>query len=152
MTNMNNSKNDDDQNDYAIIHVRPGLEGKGHPIGTIAVSLPLARVGTLAVGYAIQHSKLDRWDAVRGRKVAVGRAARGRDSVVSAIIDKGMLRRELLITALGLLVAEGDILNLSHSFRRATKDTLQRMIAAKEADDVKRAAKDQVSEGGVGNA
>jgi hypothetical protein len=142
MTDMQNSN--DNQNDFAIIHVRPGLEGKEQPVGTLAVNLPAAAVGELIVGYAIQHSKLDAWNGARGRMVAVGRASRVRDSAICAPIARGTMRRELLIAALELIEANNDTLNLSRGFRSAVSDTLTRLLEAKAAADLKRAQADAV--------
>lgn len=138
MTHMQNTK--DNQNDFAIIHIRPGLEGKAQPVGTVAINLLEARAGRLVVGYAIQHSRLDAWDAAKGRSIAVGRAARGRDPFLASAVSKSAMRRELLIAALDLIVANNDMLNLSRNFREATKDTLFRLVAAKENADLKRSA------------
>ncbi len=139
MTHMQNTK--DNQNDFAIIHVRPGLEGKAQPVGTVAINLKAAAQGSLIVGYAVQHSRLDKWDAARGRLVAVGRASRGRyESTVWSDIEKGVMRRELLIAGLELIVANEGTLNLSRGFRLAAKDTLNRLVEAKRNADLKRSA------------
>jgi hypothetical protein len=130
----------DNQNDFAIIHVRPGLEGKTQPVGTVAVNLESVKSGLLVAGYAIQHSKLDKWDASRGRMVAVGRAARGRDSMLCQPVDPKLGRRELLISALQLIVSNEDMLNLSRDFRSSTRDTLSRLLAAKASADLKNAS------------
>lgn len=130
----------DNLNDFAIIHVRPGLESKTQPVGTVAVNLEAVKTGLLVVGYAIQHSKLDRWDAARGRAVSVGRAARGRDSMLCQPIDPKLGRRELLIAALELIVANEDMLNLSRDFRSSTRDSLSRLLAAKASADLKRSS------------
>ncbi len=132
--------NNDNMNDFAIIHVRPGLEGKTQPVGTIAVDINASKRGALVVGYAIQHSKLDKWNAVRGRSVAVGRAARGRDAELCRSINPKLGRRELLIAALELMVENEDLFNLSRGFRSAARDTLSRMLAAKASADRKNAS------------
>ncbi len=137
MTDMNNSN--DDQSDFAIIHVRPGLQGKEHPVGTIAIDLGALDLGLLVVGYAIQHSSLDAWDGARGRAIAVGRAARRRDTCLVSKIEPSTMRRELLIAALDLVKANSDTLNLSRGFRRAVSDTLARLLEAKTVADLKRA-------------
>jgi hypothetical protein len=137
---MNVMKQKDNQNDFAIIHVRPGLEGKAQPVGTIAVSLAAAAAGSLVVGYAVQHSKLDNWDAERARIVAVGRAARGRKTCARGSIEKGIMRRELLIAAIQLLNVKNDDIHLSRAFRKGVQDTLARLVEAKRNADIKRSA------------
>jgi hypothetical protein len=129
--------NNDNLNDFAIIHVRPGLDSKTQPVGTVAVNLQAFKRGRLVVGYAIQHSKLDKWDAARGRAVAVGRAARNRDAELCGSVDPKIGRRELLIAALELIVDNESMLNLSRNFRSSTCDTLSRMLAAKASADSK---------------
>ena len=134
--------NDDNQNDFAIIHVRPGLEGKKQPVGTVAISLPEAAQGRLVVGYSIQHSKHDRWDGARGRAVAIGRAARGRSSSINGVVDPITTRRDLNIAALELVqfaMSGGglDALNVSRRFRLAVDDTLIRLYDARAVDESK---------------
>jgi hypothetical protein len=127
---MKNMNSNDNQNEFAVIHIRPGTEGKHHPVGTVAINLEAAKQGALQVGYAIQHSKLDKWDAARGRAVAIGRAGRGRDSMLYQSIDPKLKRRELFVSALELITLHENRLDLSRGFRAAIHDTLFRLIAS----------------------
>jgi len=138
MIHMQDSK--DNQNDFSVIHIRPGLQGKSQPVGSVAVNLRDTEFGHLTVGYSIQHSKLDAWDGARGRAVAIGRAARGRDTCLVGRVDMNVRRRELLIAALELvemMLATDETLSASRNFRRALSDTLIRMQGAKADADRK---------------
>ena len=129
------NKNIDNQNDFAIIHIRPGTDGKSHPIGTVAVNLRAAADGELLVGYSIQHSKLDSWDRAKGREVAIGRAARDRASCLAGTVAKCTSRRMLIIAALAMLdekLHNGDV-TANRKFSRAVVDTFIRMTEAYDA-------------------
>lgn len=136
-----------DDNDFAYIHVRPGLFGKEHPLATIAINtIPEIETAALggntprryAVGFASQHVKKDtQWDASMGRRVARGRAERSANDRVFIIANEGVSRRDLLIlaTARVLEATEAGDLFASKKTRRALRDTLDRLVTAKHHAD-----------------
>lgn len=123
----------DPQGEFAIVHIRPGTDShRNHPVGTVAVSLTSAVNGYLVVGYSVQHSKLDSWDAARGREIAVGRAARGRQSCLTLELPLDVIgtlrRRDLITLALRELVRSVTASNgATRRFRLAMVDTLARV-------------------------
>lgn len=129
-------------NEFAFIHIRPGIEAKEQPVATIAVrlfpesdDLPYRR---FAVGFAAQHAKKDPWNAAMGRAVSQGRAERSA-SRVFVHANAGMSRRDLLIAAVTRVleaVDSGDI-NASKRSTRALQDTLARLVEAKYASEAK---------------
>ena len=123
----------DNPNEFAFIHVRPGADGKSHPIGTIAIELKPVDdysrdTDMFRVGFAAQHTKKDQWIAARGRSVAAGRAARSKDPVF-VVAPKNCSRRELILRALSAVfdATEAGKINVSKQFRRAVSDTLTRL-------------------------
>lgn len=136
---MNNASSFDDSNEFAFIHVRPGEDGKSHPIGTIAIELTPVddysrSIDTHRVGFAAQHVKKDPWIAARGRSVAAGRASRSKDPVLVAA-PKNASRRELILRSVEAVfdaANEGKI-NVSKQFRQALADTMNRLEQAEIA-------------------
>lgn len=130
-----------DESDFAFIHIRPGAEGKAHPIGTIAVELTpvddYARTDQHRVGVSRNVSN-EAWSASRGREVASGRAARSKNPIVITG-SKSMSRRELIMRAtVGVLDASYDgKIELSKKFQQALIDTIDRL---QRADAAARAA------------
>lgn len=136
-----------DDNNFAYLHVRPGLFSKKHPLATIAVNtIPEIEAAALggntlrryAVGFASQHVKKDtKWNAAMGRNVARGRAERSANNRVFIIANEGISRRDLLIlaTARVLEATEMGELFASKKTRRALRDTLNRLVSAKHEAD-----------------
>lgn len=131
MTNMQTINN----SDFSFIHIRPGLEGKQHPIATIAVHLVPVN-GRFGVALASQHVKKDeKWDAKLGRFVAAGRASRSRTDRV--FIGATGSRRDLIINAVERVhdaIVSNEI-RASRKVTRAIVDTLNRLHAARAARD-----------------
>ncbi len=146
MVNMNKATSFDDSNEFAFIHVRPGDDGKSHPIGTIAVELTPVddysrSIDTHRVGFSAQHVKKDPWIAARGRSVAAGRASRSKDPILVAA-PKNASRRELIMRSVMAVfdaANEGKI-NVSKQFRRALEDTMARMERAEAAARLNRSS------------
>jgi len=133
---MNKASSFDDSNEFAFIHVRPGDDGKSHPIGTIAVELvPVddysRSIDTHCVGFSAQHVKKDAWIASRGRSIAAGRALRSKDPILVAA-PKNVSRRELIMRSVEAVrdAADEGKINVSKQFRRALADTMARMERA----------------------
>lgn len=120
---------------FAYIHVRPGLFAKEHPLATIAVNTvpeleqPVAGVCRFAVGFSAQHLKKDtRWDASMGRKIARGRAEKSANRVY-VHANENISRRDLiaLATARVLEAVEMGELFASKKTTKALRDTLGRL-------------------------
>lgn len=123
----------DNLNDFLFIHIRPGIESKGHPLATIAVHLVTDDDAVeYGVALASQHPKKDVWDATMGRSVAAGRAARGKDRVF-IYQASNMPRRELVLEAVQRVydAVECGELKASHKVARALGDTIARLNMAK---------------------
>ena len=100
----------DNQKEFAVVHVRPGVVDKQHPVGTVAINLTEAKAGMLVVGYGIQHSKSDKWNAQRGSEVAVGRATKSRKQIrLVCEATRNASRRELLVWALQAVQEHGEV-------------------------------------------
>lgn len=128
---------------FAFIHIRPGLFGKEQPVATIAVStqpeFEFVQTGSnrFAVGFAAQHVKKDvTWNGAMGRAVAQGRAERSAKRVF-VHAPAGVSRRDLLVAAVNrvLEAVEAGELFATKQARRALEDTLTRLSQQKfEAD------------------
>jgi hypothetical protein len=123
--------NEQTNDDFAYIHIREGIDGKNHPIGTVAVSLVPNGI-EYRVGYAIQNSREDRWDSALGRSIAAGRAARSKNDRLSfRVLDDGsrfVSRQTLLKMAIAAVQdALADSRSSSRRFNRALRDTLRRI-------------------------
>ncbi len=118
---------------FAFVHIRPGLESKQHPVGTVAVDINAAREGELRVGYAVQHSKKDKWNSAAGRHISGERAARGRDTCLLSDVDPTFSRRQILAAAVALVAnaVEHEHIVVSKKFSRALDDTFERLTAEK---------------------
>lgn len=115
----------DNQKEFAVVHVRPGVVDKQHPVGTVAINLTEAKAGMLVVGYGIQHSKSDKWNAQRGSEVAVGRATKSRKQIrLVCEATRNASRRELLVWALQAVQERGE---LTRTFKKALADSIERM-------------------------
>ncbi len=125
-------------NNFAFIHIRPGIESKEHPLATIAIStIPedysLATPSRFAVGFAAQHVKKDRqWNASMGRNVARGRAEKSA-SRVFVHADRNVSRRDLMTAAVVrvLEAVETGELFATKKATRALQDTLSRLALSK---------------------
>lgn len=126
------------EEDFAYIHIRPGLLSKEHPVATVAISLiaeddyaPAPH--RYAVGFAAQHVKKDRnWDSEMGRRVARGRAEKGANRVY-VHANPNIPRRELLILAVSRVyeAAESGEIFATKKVTRALRDTVDRLVDAK---------------------
>ncbi len=125
-------------NDFAFIHVRPGLDDKKeHPIATIAIHLVSDDTGRYGVALASQHLKKDeKWNAAMGRFVAAGRAARSKDRLFM-YYDPSESRRDLIISAVERIahaIEYGEI-KASRKVTRAINDTVTRLNMARTLHD-----------------
>ena len=135
---MQNNDNDN----FAYIHVRPGLESKEHPVATIAIStVPEDGYGVpqrFAVGFAAQHVKKDRmWNAEMGRNVARGRAEKSAKRVF--VYADNHSRRDLLMAAVMRVLesVESGETFATKKVTRALQDTLARLYDAKLNSEVR---------------
>lgn len=130
--------NNNSNNDFAFIHIRPGIESKEHPLATIAISTIseddfLSTSSRFAIGFAAQHVKKDRqWNAAMGRNVARGRAEKSAKRIY-VHADRGVGRRDLMTAAVVrvLEAVEAGELFATKKATRALQDTLTRFAAAK---------------------
>lgn len=124
-----------EEKNFAFVYVRPGTEGKAHPIGTVAVELTpvddhTSSVDDHRVGFA-RNENSEAWDASRGRTVAAGRASRSKFPIIMTG-PKSMRRRELVLRALGA-VLDASVSGTSPTsprFEQALTDTIQRLQKA----------------------
>ncbi len=121
------------ENGFAFIHVRPGIDSKEQPVATIAISLvpefdQIPGLQRYAVGFAAQHTKKDGWNAAMGRTVAQGRAERSASRVFVHAADIG--RRDLLIAAVTrvLEAVEANEIFATKQTTRALQNTLARLV------------------------
>jgi hypothetical protein len=127
-----------DDNDFAYLHVRPGLFGKEHPVATIAVNTIAeddyaTSPHRFAVGFAAQHVKKDRqWNGDMGRTVSRGRAEKSANRVY-VHANPGTGRRDLLILAAArvLEAVESGELFATKKVKRALQDTVDRLVSMK---------------------
>ena len=118
---------------FAYVYIRPGIDGKTHPIGTVAIKLEQTTPNTYQFGIAMQNTKKDRWVASIGRSVAAGRADRVKDPMSITVETSSKLKRSQLIMCVldSILVsAMKDKNMMSKQFRRANGDTLYRIHKA----------------------
>lgn len=121
---------------FAYIHIRPGLESKEQPIATIAVhTIPEDGYGVpqrFAVGFAAQHLKKDRtWNASMGRNVSRGRAEKSAKRLF--VYADNHSRRDLLMAAVMRVlesVQSGETF-ATKKVTRALQDTLARLYTSK---------------------
>lgn len=119
---------------FAYVYIRPGIDGKSHPIGTVAIKLDTSIPNTYHFGIAMQNTKKDRWVASIGRFVAAGRADRAKDPLTVTIQTSDKITRSALIMCtLSAILASAtkDKNMMSKQFRRAVGDTLHRIHTAK---------------------
>lgn len=118
---------------FAYVYIRPGIDGKTHPIGTVAIKLEQTAPNTYQFGIAMQNTKKDRWVASIGRSVAAGRADRIKDPMSITVETSSKIKRSQLIMCVldSILVsATKDKNMMSKQFRRAIGDTLYRIHKA----------------------
>jgi len=144
MTFMQNSN--DNPNDFLFIHIRPGIESKGHPLATVAVHLVSENGIRYGVALASQHLKKDeKWNAAMGRFVAAGRAARSKERLFVYFRAHG--RRDLIISAVervSYAIETGEI-KASRKVARAVNETVTRLNTAKTVRDFNRAVRDSAA-------
>lgn len=121
---------------FAYIHIRPGLESKEQPVATIAISLvPEDGPGIprrYAVGFAAQHVKKDKkWNGAMGRSVARGRAEKSAKRLF--VYADGFNRRDFMMAAVMRVLesVEAGETFATRKVTRALQDTLSRLYNAK---------------------
>lgn len=123
----------DNASKFAYVYIRPGVDGKAHPIGTVAIKLETIEFSSYLYGIAMQNTKKDKWVASIGRAVAAGRADRAKNPLFITINPSDKLtRRQLILCTLYAICekATKDKKMMSKQFRRAVFDTYHRILAA----------------------
>lgn len=105
------------------IHIRPGMDSRGTPVGTVAVTV---KSGSLRrVGFAVLNAKQDKWDSTTGITVACGRALHSKDSLfVECADDKQVLVEALEAVLYGI---EERRFSVPRKFQKALFETWYRM-------------------------
>lgn len=118
-------------NNFIYIHIRPGHDGKSHPVGTIAINIvptPHSSYDDYHVGFSVRHSK-DTWISSLGRSIAAGRALRSNQNCVVVNTPKNISRNEIMLLSIEAIYSatKNNKIKVSRKFRRAIDDTFVRL-------------------------